>query len=158
MRTGTYSGPVRGLCSLPELFEALLLFLPAGVALGCIETALAAGLYVEKGEVLPGRSEASFDDTQRHFPPWLPRRTPRQYTQLQRMCDPLGVMGGAVQVTHLLAMHSDVIARNALERGWLSEEDFAQIREPRYREPWDDLVAALNDGTRADDDPTSSTA
>ena len=135
--------PTRGLCTLPELFEALLLILPAGVALVCIETALAAGLYIEHGEIYPGRSERTARGRERHFRPWIPQLSREQYTLVQRMCDPLGAMLSPVQVTHMLSAYSDHIANNAIERGWLTEDVLRQIRSPEHKAVWEDTIAGL---------------
>ena len=137
------SGPTRGLCTLPELLEALLLILPAGVALACIETSLAVGLYIEHGEIWPGRSERTTRGEEQHFRPWIPRLSREQNTLVQAMCSPLGAMISAVQVVRILSAYSDRIASNAIERGWLSEEDLRELRLPEHKAVWDDLLANL---------------
>jgi hypothetical protein len=137
------SGPTRGLCTLPELLEALLLILPAGVALVCIETSLAVGLYIEHGEIWPGRGQGTPKGEELHFRPWIPRLSREQYTLVQAMCSPLGAMISAVQVVHMLSAYSDRIASNAVERGWLSEEDLRELRLPDHKAGWDDMLAGL---------------
>lgn len=137
------SRPTRGLCTLPELLEALLLILPAGVALVCIETSLAVGLYIEHGEIWPGRGEPTARGEERHFRPWIPRLSREQYTVVQALCSPLGAMISAVQVVHMLAAYSDRIATNAVERGWLSEDDLRELRLPDHKAVWEDLLAGL---------------
>jgi hypothetical protein len=96
----------------------MLLFLPVGVALSCLETAVTAGLIVIDGEVYPGRGGGgSLAEMERvNFRPWISHLSEQQYTVIQRMCDPIGAMTSTVHVIYRLCVHSDKIAANALER------------------------------------------
>jgi hypothetical protein len=126
--------PARGVCTLPEMLEAFLHILPAGVALSCMETALASGLIVKDGEVFPwSTSPTPPDAAEAHFRPWVARLGVDERTAVQRLCGPFSSPFGSPAIVYILCCYSDTIASNALARGWLDEDELVYARSPGFK-------------------------
>ena len=124
----------RGVCTLPEMLDAFLHILPAGIALSCIETALASGMMVRNGEVFPwDDSPTSPDAAEAHFRPWVARLGIDERTAVLRLCGPFSSPFGSPTIVYILCSYSDTIATNALARGWLDADELTYARSPDFR-------------------------
>jgi hypothetical protein len=131
----TNKQPTAGLCTLPELLEVLLMYLPAGVALACMETALRFGLVVRNGEVFPWYDEISTpESTSQHFRDWIPRLPIDSATAILRMAGPFAAPGDNGTLVNILCMSSETLMSRARERGWITDAGIAHMRLPEYRE------------------------
>ncbi|NJL17982.1 MAG: hypothetical protein HC938_13175 [Nitrospira sp.] len=119
MNSSSHVWPVRGLCTVSQLLDTLMLFMPVGTALVCIEAAIGAGLYVQGGDVFPGRTHGSELEVQQHFMPLVPSMTSEQREIVHRECYPFGLLQSR-EAIDLLIINSDVIAQQAVERGWIT--------------------------------------
>jgi hypothetical protein len=149
------AAPVRGVCTLPEMLEAFLRILPAGVALSCMETALASGLIVRDGEVFPWDvSPTPPEAAEAHFRPWVARLGVNERTAVQRMCGPFSSPFGSPTIVYILCCYSDTVASNALSRGWLDADELAYARSPDFKayveHTYASFVAAPPRGFRGD--------
>ena len=136
---------VVGLCTVGEMLDALHKVLPLGVALACMETAVATGVWFRQGMYSPNKYESSADAVNAHFRPWIPRLGIRERTAIQRMCDPVGSMMNGVLMTYCLVTLSPSIAKRAVEGGWIAEAELVQISTDEYRSYLLSLLSAFVD-------------